>query len=49
MGQERENRLILDMRAFPEYFHSSQDFKNNIFDWINFDFNFTEELPQSET
>ncbi|MFA6834395.1 MAG: transposase [Bacteroidaceae bacterium] len=36
MGVKREENNILNVKAFPEYFESVEDFKNNIFDWLEF-------------
>ena len=34
-GQGREESLILNKLAFPEYFVDSEEFKSNIFDWLS--------------
>ncbi|MFA5934722.1 MAG: transposase [Candidatus Paceibacterota bacterium] len=36
MGIKREENNILNMKVFPEYFESREDFENNIFDWLEF-------------
>ena len=35
-GNKREENNILNMKAFPGYFESTEDFENNIFDWLEF-------------
>ncbi|MEO8637705.1 MAG: transposase [Candidatus Taylorbacteria bacterium] len=37
IGEKRENSLIINSSAFPAYFRSTNDFKTNLFEWINFD------------
>ena len=34
-GQGREESLILNKLAFPEYFIDSKEFKSNIFEWLS--------------
>lgn len=36
MGVKREENNILNIKAFPEYFESKEDFENNVFDWLDF-------------
>ncbi|MDD4803978.1 MAG: transposase [Candidatus Pacebacteria bacterium] len=36
VGVKRKENNILNMKVFPEYFESVEDFKNNIFDWLEF-------------
>ncbi len=36
IGVKREENNILNIKAFPEYFESKEDFENNIFDWLYF-------------
>lgn len=35
-GVKREENNILNTKVFPEYFESVEDFKDNIFDWLEF-------------
>ncbi|HPT18396.1 MAG TPA: transposase [Candidatus Paceibacterota bacterium] len=37
LGVNRLENKILDKKAFPEYFSSSEKIKDEIFDWISFD------------
>jgi putative transposase len=36
MGNEREEKLILAKKEFPEYFNDSRDFSGYISDWLNY-------------
>lgn len=36
MGQDREEKLILTKKEFPEYFTDSKDFSEYISDWLNY-------------
>jgi len=36
-GREREESLILNRLAFPEYFSNNDNFVANLLDWVNFD------------
>jgi len=47
---DRNQKVVLDKEVFPEYFNSTEDFKNNIFDWLKFNpsrLNLGESYPQS--
>ena len=35
VGHDREETCILNRLAFPEYFSSPDEFKNNIFEWLS--------------
>jgi len=35
-GNNRDERLILNMADFPEYFNNKQDFGDFLDDWLNF-------------
>ncbi len=35
-GLKRLENDILDKKVFPEYFESKENFKNNLFEWLNF-------------
>lgn len=36
MGQDREEKLVLTKKEFPEYFSDSRDFSEFIVDWLNY-------------
>ena len=36
-GNEREEKVIISTKVFPEYFETLNDFKDMIKEWINFD------------
>ncbi len=38
IGTNREEKLILDPEVFPAYFKDVKDFKNQMYEWLNFDF-----------
>jgi len=35
MEKQRAQKIILNYRAFPEYFSDKKEFEEEIFDWIS--------------
>ena len=36
LGQKRQENILLNMSALPEYFTSPEDFKTHVIQWLNY-------------